>query len=81
MDTNSRKILTQIDLGKLASRLVKFPEPSSPSEYSSTSTLMASTWEAMLNTQPNPIVNADNIPPLAVSQVRVYQRFFYLNNN
>ena len=66
LDSNSRKIAT--DLKKLSEAL---PDANPP-------TLMAESWK-------NKIAEAGfassvGIPQLAAGQVRIYQRFFYLNN-
>ena len=52
--------------------------PSSPPN-GNTPLLMAQTWQATVNLSTFPTTTG--VPKAAASQVRVYQRFFYLNNN
>ena len=66
LDSNSRKIAP--DLGKLSQAL---PDATPP-------TLMAEAWKNAIAI-PN-FASSVGIPQLAAGQVRVYQRFFYLNN-
>jgi prepilin-type N-terminal cleavage/methylation domain-containing protein len=66
MDSNSRKIAP--DLEKLSQAL---PDASPP-------TLMAEAWKNAI-TSPN-FASSAGIPQAAAGQVRIYQRFFYLNN-
>jgi hypothetical protein len=78
MDTNSRKTLSQTELQNAAVALPDFAEPSPPS---ATTPLMATTWLNALNNQAPTFASTAGIPQFAASQIRVYQRFFYLNNN
>jgi hypothetical protein len=78
MDTNSRKTLSQTELQNTAVALPDFAEPAPPS---ATTPLMATTWLNALNNQAPTFASTAGIPQFAASQIRVYQRFFYLNNN
>jgi hypothetical protein len=78
LDTNSRKIVTTSQLGNAAEYLTDFTEPAAPS---STPTLVATTWQNTLNQASPTFASLSGIPTAAASQIRVYQRFFYLNNH
>jgi hypothetical protein len=72
LDSTSRKIVDNSQLAKLVSAL---PD-ASPSTNGSG--LMAEKWNGIIKSAN--FVSTAGIPQLAASQVRVYQRFFYLNN-
>jgi hypothetical protein len=84
LDINSRKTLSKENIATLASYLPDFEEPATPS---STVPLMATTWQAALDgkstngSQGQTFTSLTGVPVSATSQIRVYQRFFYLNNN
>jgi hypothetical protein len=78
IDTNSRKILSQTDLMNAATYLSDFNNGTEPSPPSPTVELMAHNWQNTLN-QEN-FASETGLPTTAASQIRVYQRFFYLNN-
>jgi prepilin-type N-terminal cleavage/methylation domain-containing protein len=89
MDSNSRKVLSQEQLSAAASALPKFqPTENTDSNLvlSGTTDLMATAWQKNLDGQgvpPEPFyqLTDEKVPQAAASQIRVYQRFFYLNNN
>jgi prepilin-type N-terminal cleavage/methylation domain-containing protein len=81
MDANSRKILTKDELASAASYLPKFDNGRNnpPSPASTAPDLPATLWQQALNSQETPFARQADIPQSAASQIRVYQRFFYLN--
>jgi hypothetical protein len=81
MDTNSRKTLSATQLASAASYLPDFDATPGNVALSGTVPLMATTWTQALNAQPETFAQKASIPQAAASQIRVYQRFFYLNNN
>jgi hypothetical protein len=81
LDTNTRKILTPSQIAAAAAGLVDFPEPPpSATAASVTPTFMATTWQSALDASSPSFAAQTGIPATAAGQVRVYQRYFYLNN-
>jgi prepilin-type N-terminal cleavage/methylation domain-containing protein len=77
LDQNSQKIIAgnSTALQTLAAAL---PDPTAANLSATPPQLMATTW---LNTVNSPtFASSVGLPGTAVSQVRIYQRFFYLNN-
>jgi prepilin-type N-terminal cleavage/methylation domain-containing protein len=78
LDTKTRAILTQGEIAGAAASLADFAEPGSPS---STVPLMATTWQNALNGASPTFGSLAGIPASAAAQIRIYQRYFYLNNH
>lgn len=77
LDSNSRKLVSGGAYASLISSV--FPDPSEADLNASPAILPAATWKTKLeNALKN---NTIGIPKAAASQIRIYQRFFYLNNN
>jgi len=72
LDKTSRKIVT--DPSKMVSAL---PDVALSGTYNNSTQLMAKTWNTAINS--SGFATTCGIPQSAASQVRVYQRFFYLN--
>jgi hypothetical protein len=88
LDTNSRKLVsTEEDLGKISGAFLNPTEAElNPKAQGSSAApqLMADIWQDALNPQsPNYAFGSGgvSVPAAAVSQIRIYQRYFYLNNN
>lgn len=83
LDQTSRKLLSTNQLGNIAGAFKDPTEDAASTTGLLTSTanptphLMAEVWQNALNV-PNPF--GTGIPTTVAAQVRVYQRFFYLNN-
>jgi prepilin-type N-terminal cleavage/methylation domain-containing protein len=78
LDSNSRKIMTPAQLGNAAMNLPDFQEPSLSAATSPT--LMATAWQSALNKTNPTFASTAVIPSAAAAQIRVYQRYFSLNN-
>jgi prepilin-type N-terminal cleavage/methylation domain-containing protein len=78
LDTNSRKIVTQNQLAAAASALADFTEPAA--SQAANPPLMATTWENTINSTQPTFSSLTGLSPTAAGQVRIYQRYFYLNN-
>ena len=77
LDTNSRKLVSSSAYSNLISSI--FTDPADSDLNASPATLPAATWQTNLkNALQN---NATGIPGAAASQIRIYQRFFFLNTN
>jgi hypothetical protein len=83
LDTNSRKVVSNGQLNTISGLL------QDPTEDANTVTglqtqppkLMNDIWQSTIDgTAGIPFFTRANIPKTVASQVRVYQRFFYLNN-
>jgi prepilin-type N-terminal cleavage/methylation domain-containing protein len=82
MDSNSRKILSKDQLASAASYLPKFDNGRLPPSIPATSPeLMATLWQQAIDSQETPFAQQAGIPQSAAGQIRIYQRFFYLNQN
>ena len=81
LDTNSRKTLSTQDIATAASYLPDFADPPKGDDPSPNPSLMQTTWEDAINAQPTTFASTAGIPQAGAAQIRVYQRFFYLNNN
>jgi prepilin-type N-terminal cleavage/methylation domain-containing protein len=82
MDTNSRKVLSYNELTQTAAQLPDFNKGEDPTNATSSVQLPATTWAAALNQLPaGSFAGLAGIPQAAAGQIRVYQHFFYLNNN
>ncbi|XHR27656.1 MAG: type II secretion system protein J [Chthoniobacteraceae bacterium] len=68
IDPKSRVVVTSSMMSKAASALSDGDTPD-----------VASTWQSTINS--GDFKTASGLPALAASQVRIYQRFFYLNSN
>jgi hypothetical protein len=78
LDTNSRKLVPN----QLATISADLPDPTESQLQLSGSgpQLMAEQWQSALNATSPTFASAARIPIPVASQIRVYQRFFYLNN-
>lgn len=80
LDTNSRKLITNASnmVGALRDPINTDFTASPPQSPASPPQLMAQTWSAAVNS--SDFVANSGIPRAAASQVRIYQRYFYINN-
>jgi hypothetical protein len=78
LDTNSRKLVPN----QLAAISSDLPDPTENQLQLSGSgpQLMAEQWQGALNATSPTFASTAGIPIPVASQIRVYQRFFYLNN-
>jgi hypothetical protein len=82
LDPNSRKLLTPAELGSISAALLD------PTEDTNSTTgllaqpphLMAEVWQNAISGASPTFASAAAIPIEAAAQIRIYQRFFYLNN-
>jgi hypothetical protein len=80
LDPTSRKLLSAQQLGEISGALVDPSEDTTATGLlASPPHLMGEVWQNALNAPKTTFANM-NISNVAASQVRVYQRFFYLNN-
>jgi hypothetical protein len=80
MDANSRKILSKEELASAASYLPKFDDGKlPPSTPSASPELMATQWQEALDSTQTRFAEQAGIPEASAGQIRIYQRFFYLN--
>ncbi len=82
LDQTSRKILTTTQLGNISAAFVDPTEDTNSTTglLASAPHLMAEVWQNALDATSPSFASATDIPTTAAAQVRVYQRFFYLNN-
>lgn len=73
LDTTSREILTNT-----SSMVNVLTDPSDSDLASSPPILMAQTWSNIINS--TTFAQSAGIPQSAASQIRIYQRYFYINN-
>jgi len=78
LDSNTRKVITPAQIQSAAARLSDFAEPTAPS---ATATLMETNWEAAVNQASPSFASVAGIPTAAAGQIRIYQRYFFLNNH
>ncbi len=78
LDSNSQKLIGSTSLGTTGNALPDSGFTSIPATSATGATLPGAAWQKVL-TQTSPAFAAKvNIPSLVASQIRVYQRFFYL---
>jgi hypothetical protein len=77
LDQTTQKMIgsTTTSLPLIAAQLAN---PTAANLTSSPPQLMATTWLNTVNS--STFASSVNLPPAVASQVRIYQRFFYLNN-
>ena len=76
LDSNTRKIIPN-QLVNISNALA---DPTEAQLSGSTPQLMDDTWSAAINANSPTFASTAGIPSTAAAQIRVYQRFFYLNN-
>lgn len=77
LDSNSRKIVTSTELASAVTNLTDFPDQTPTADVD----LMATTWQkALYKTSPT-FAAITGLPVQDAGQIRIYQRYFYLNNN
>jgi hypothetical protein len=82
LDQTSRKLLSATQLGSISAAFVDPTEDTNSTTglLATSPHLMAEVWQNTLNEAGPTLASATGVPKTAAAQVRVYQRFFYLNN-